>query len=345
MNNAQNVVLELLQKPENQFCADCKSSNPRYVSMQYGIFVCERCAEIHRKDLNEELFSEIKSVVSYNWNHKEAELLERIGNSVSNNYYESKLPTEFSPNSVNTENMTNFIKDKYENRKWAEPNQDPPLDSTLPILLTKLSTALDIGVQFLLLILVIISIIFIFIFKLFKFSNLVKLTTIELTILTEFFSSDFQYPKIGIGFFVEFLYGMIGFGFYKGLILAVIMKMFRKSYSLKKYSGLVFMSAVFLFIYFFGFENILIIFISNFLLIVILFSYFFRFVRGSIGYVITTFARLGKEINRILDEELNSPENQSEHEEDTPFITGRVEEIENENENNDKTDPENLTTF
>lgn len=207
--DAQNEVLDLLNKPENQLCADCKCNNPRYVSMQYGIFICERCASIHRTELNEEYFSEIKSVDDSKWNQKEAELLEQVGNSVSNNYYESRLPSDFTLSNDNIENLTSFIKDKYENRRWSQLNRDPPLDSTIPIFLSKIATSLDVGIQFVLFILVVISIIVLFLFKLFRFSNLVKLLSIELTILTEFFSSDIKYPKLGIGFFVEFLYGMI----------------------------------------------------------------------------------------------------------------------------------------
>lgn len=330
--NAQSKVLELLNKPENQLCADCKSSNPRNVSMQYGIFVCDRCAEIHKIALNEGIFSEIKSVDNDNWNQREAALLERIGNSVSNNYYESRLPSDFCPDSVNTEDITTFIKDKYENKKWASLEQDPPLDSTIPNVLTQMSTALSIGVQFILLIIANISFIFLWILKLFKFYGVVKLASFELAILTELFSSDFKFPEIGVSFYIEFWYGKIGFGFLKGLVLMLCLKMIRKSYSIEQNGNYLYYFAVLLFIYFFGFESILLIYVCGFILFLIILTLLFRLIRGKMSSCFSGFSNFSSEfvsnLNNLFDGDL-SIFNQND---DRTPIYGRVEEVENEND-------------
>lgn len=39
---------EVVKHPDNRFCADCETREPRWASVNLGIFICETCAGIHR---------------------------------------------------------------------------------------------------------------------------------------------------------------------------------------------------------------------------------------------------------------------------------------------------------
>jgi hypothetical protein len=43
------VLMDLLRDEENRYCADCEAKGPRWASWNHGVFVCIRCAGIHRK--------------------------------------------------------------------------------------------------------------------------------------------------------------------------------------------------------------------------------------------------------------------------------------------------------
>lgn len=42
------LVVELLREDENKYCADCEAKQPRWASWNLGVFLCIRCAGIHR---------------------------------------------------------------------------------------------------------------------------------------------------------------------------------------------------------------------------------------------------------------------------------------------------------
>ena len=43
------VINQLLKKPENKLCADCKKINPTWASVNLGVFVCINCSGCHRE--------------------------------------------------------------------------------------------------------------------------------------------------------------------------------------------------------------------------------------------------------------------------------------------------------
>ena len=48
--NAQiKQINKLLKLPENKFCADCKSPNPTWASLNIGVFICIKCSGCHRQ--------------------------------------------------------------------------------------------------------------------------------------------------------------------------------------------------------------------------------------------------------------------------------------------------------
>lgn len=44
----QAILNQLLREDDNKYCADCDAKGPRWASWNLGIFLCIRCAGIHR---------------------------------------------------------------------------------------------------------------------------------------------------------------------------------------------------------------------------------------------------------------------------------------------------------
>lgn len=44
----QTILNEILKEEENKYCADCEAKGPRWASWNLGVFLCIRCAGIHR---------------------------------------------------------------------------------------------------------------------------------------------------------------------------------------------------------------------------------------------------------------------------------------------------------
>ncbi|KAK4515356.1 Zn finger-containing GTPase- Activating Protein for ARF [Mucor velutinosus] len=115
------ILTDLLQKPENKKCADCKKKDPRWASWNLGVFICIRCSGTHRS-LGTHI-SKVKSVDLDTWIPEQIDSMVKWGNQRANVYWESelngRLPTE--------NNMEMWIRAKYEQRKWAAkgPVPDP----------------------------------------------------------------------------------------------------------------------------------------------------------------------------------------------------------------------------
>lgn len=66
---------DLLRVPGNNKCADCGASNPGWASWNLGIFVCMRCASLHRK-LGTHI-SKVKSLSMDTWNAEQVQVSEQ----------------------------------------------------------------------------------------------------------------------------------------------------------------------------------------------------------------------------------------------------------------------------
>lgn len=62
----------LLSAPGNSQCADCGAKNPSWASWNLGIFLCMRCASIHRK-LGTHI-SKVKSLSMDTWTADQVEV-------------------------------------------------------------------------------------------------------------------------------------------------------------------------------------------------------------------------------------------------------------------------------
>lgn len=115
----------LLRDQGNLTCADCKTQqHPRWASWSLGVFICIKCAGIHRS-LGTHI-SKVKSVDLDTWKEEHLSELIRCGNNQrANEYYENKLNQD--PESqrklqkmlMDTNKLSSFIKNKYEYKKWC----------------------------------------------------------------------------------------------------------------------------------------------------------------------------------------------------------------------------------
>lgn len=42
------IIEKLMKINENKFCFDCQASSPRWASVNNGIYICLKCAGVHR---------------------------------------------------------------------------------------------------------------------------------------------------------------------------------------------------------------------------------------------------------------------------------------------------------
>ncbi|KAG8812790.1 hypothetical protein FRC19_002893, partial [Serendipita sp. 401] len=64
-DRSTRMLMDIMQQPGNDTCADCKSPSPRWASHNLGIFLCVHCASIHRK-LGTHI-SKVKSIGMDQW--------------------------------------------------------------------------------------------------------------------------------------------------------------------------------------------------------------------------------------------------------------------------------------
>ncbi|KAI4469165.1 hypothetical protein MML48_2g00019479 [Holotrichia oblita] len=114
-DKCQAVLNELLRDEDNKYCVDCDSKGPRWASWNLGVFLCIRCAGIHR-NLGVHI-SKVKSVNLDTWTPEQVVSLQQMGNSRARAVYEANLPDNFR-RPQNDSNLETFIRAKYEHKKY-----------------------------------------------------------------------------------------------------------------------------------------------------------------------------------------------------------------------------------
>ncbi|KAM5182047.1 stromal membrane-associated protein 2 isoform 2-T2 [Mantella aurantiaca] len=117
----QAVLSELLLREENKFCADCQAKGPRWASWNIGVFVCIRCAGVHR-NLGVHI-SRVKSVNLDQWTQEQIQCMEDMGNKKAKRLYEAFLPENFIRPQTD-QAVETFIREKYEKKKYLDRSID-----------------------------------------------------------------------------------------------------------------------------------------------------------------------------------------------------------------------------
>ena len=131
INHQISVITRYLKNQENQFCADCKRPNPTWASMNLGVFICIKCSGCHR-ELGTHI-SKIKSINLDSWPLNVLENFQKMDNKIANNYWEYNLPKDFDFNRIreNDFRLQEFIRDKYEYKKWVNNNDIDPMQKII----------------------------------------------------------------------------------------------------------------------------------------------------------------------------------------------------------------------
>lgn len=118
----QRLVLDLLKQPGNEVCADCRTRNPRWASWNLGIFICVKCAGIHRKMGTH--ISKVKSLTLDSWTKEQVERMRSIGNIKANmqwnpNSAKNPPPTDLEESERDSQ-LERFIRKKYESAQFTK---------------------------------------------------------------------------------------------------------------------------------------------------------------------------------------------------------------------------------
>ncbi|CAG7559296.1 unnamed protein product [Fusarium equiseti] len=112
----EKALQDLVQNvPGNNICADCHARNPAWASWSLGVFLCMRCAAIHRK-LGTHI-SKVKSLSMDSWTNEQVDNMRKVGNVTSNNIYNpehGKPPVPVDVDEADSA-MERFIRQKYMN--------------------------------------------------------------------------------------------------------------------------------------------------------------------------------------------------------------------------------------
>ncbi|KOS21464.1 UBA domain-containing protein 3 [Escovopsis weberi] len=133
----ESVLQDMVQSvPGNNLCADCYARNPSWASWSLGVFLCMRCAAIHRK-LGTHI-SKVKSLTLDAWTNEQVDNMRKVGNVVSNKTYnpENKKPPIPVDSDEADSAMERFIRQKYiittsaqsgKKKAFVDEDTPPPL--------------------------------------------------------------------------------------------------------------------------------------------------------------------------------------------------------------------------
>ncbi|XP_064879272.1 stromal membrane-associated protein 1 isoform X4 [Oncorhynchus nerka] len=115
----QAILSKMLREDDNKHCADCEAKGPRWASWNLGVFMCIRCAGIHR-NLGVHI-SRVKSVNLDQWTQEQIQSMVDMGNNKAKQLYEAHLPDTFRRPQTD-QAVEFFIRDKYERKKYYDQN-------------------------------------------------------------------------------------------------------------------------------------------------------------------------------------------------------------------------------
>ncbi|XP_062519440.1 arf-GAP with GTPase, ANK repeat and PH domain-containing protein 3-like isoform X2 [Corticium candelabrum] len=118
----RNEIDRVREIDGNNFCADCNSPNPQWVSLNLGIVVCINCSGIHR-NLGTHL-SRVKSLELDDWSPEQLAAVMAIGNSLSRRVYEATASAQGVGRptySCLRDEREEWIRAKYDTKDFLKP--------------------------------------------------------------------------------------------------------------------------------------------------------------------------------------------------------------------------------
>ncbi|KAI9889818.1 MAG: hypothetical protein M1814_004920 [Vezdaea aestivalis] len=102
--------------PGNDKCADCQAWNPGWASWSLGIFLCMRCASLHRK-LGTHI-SKVKSLSMDSWSNDQVDHMRKNGNVISNKLFNPQNVKPPIPLDIDEADSTmeRFLRQKYDSK-------------------------------------------------------------------------------------------------------------------------------------------------------------------------------------------------------------------------------------
>lgn len=124
------ILLDLVQQPGNNLCADCGTLEPDWASYTLGIFVCLNCSGLHR---NIPAVSRVKSIRLDLWDDSLVEFMRKRGNLSAKTIYEKNVPAFYYQPRQNDSIVLKeqWIQAKYERREFTGENSDIQLAYSL----------------------------------------------------------------------------------------------------------------------------------------------------------------------------------------------------------------------
>ncbi|KAK9238273.1 hypothetical protein V1525DRAFT_375308 [Lipomyces kononenkoae] len=119
------LLRELSELPENRRCADCGARNPGWASWNLGIFLCIRCAGIHRKMGTH--ISKVKSLSVDAWTTDQIYSMKQMGNKKSNSIWDPHNERSRYLGSYDGDDdsvVERYIRDKYERGKFRRDMEE-----------------------------------------------------------------------------------------------------------------------------------------------------------------------------------------------------------------------------
>ncbi|KAF4162858.1 hypothetical protein CNMCM6936_001490 [Aspergillus lentulus] len=112
--------------PGNDRCADCGAFNPGWASWNMGIFLCMRCAALHRK-LGTHI-SKVKSLTMDTWTAEQVDNMKSHGNTLMNKIFNPKNVKPPVPKDIDEadSSMERYIRQKYQYRSLEDGKPKPP---------------------------------------------------------------------------------------------------------------------------------------------------------------------------------------------------------------------------
>ncbi|KAL0822706.1 hypothetical protein ABMA28_004725 [Loxostege sticticalis] len=137
VDHNEKLLQELQKKSGNNVCADCGSEDPDWASYNLGIFICMRCASIHR-GMGAHI-SKVKHLNLDRWEDSQVQRMKEVGNVAAKNKYEERVPpcyrrpTKSDPQVL----IEQWIRAKYEREEFCHPERQSYLSGSMEGFLMK----------------------------------------------------------------------------------------------------------------------------------------------------------------------------------------------------------------